>query len=184
MFSVTVKGISLCFETEKSLFSPSAADLGTQHMLEHIEFGQEDKVLDLGCGYGLVGVYAAMHILPDNVYMTDIDPVAIRMTKVNLKLNGIEGVHVFSGNALEAMDQSGFTLIISNPPYHTDFSVAKSFIEKGFNRLALGGCLYMVSRRKDWYKNKIIAIFGGVQIWEADGYYIFMAQKRTIGYAR
>ena len=50
---------------------------------------------------------------------------------------------------------TGYTLILSNPPYHTDFRVAKHFIEKGFNRLAIGGKMVMVTKRRDWYKRKI-----------------------------
>jgi len=43
--------------------------------------------------------------------------------------------------------------------------------------------MYMVTKRKDWYKNKLIAIFGGVKIWEIDGYYVFMAVKKSTSYA-
>lgn len=72
---------------------------------------------------------------------------------------------------------------LSNPPYHADFSVPKEFIEKGFNRLQIGGKMYMVTKRKDWYKNKLISIFGGVKIWEIDGYYVFLAIKKQSSYA-
>ncbi|NCU26429.1 methyltransferase, partial [Candidatus Nomurabacteria bacterium] len=77
----------------------------------------------------------------------------------------------------------GYTLILSNPPYHTDFSVAKHFIEKGFNRLVLGGRMVMVTKRRDWYRNKFIAVFGGVSIREKDGYFVFAAEKRSSSYA-
>lgn len=64
-----------------------------------------------------------------------------------------------------------------------DFAVPKMFIEKGFNRLRVGGQLYMVTKRKDWYKNKLIAVFGGVKIWEIDEYFVFMAIKKRASYA-
>jgi len=62
--------------------------------------------------------------------------------------------------------------------------VPKLFIEKGFNRLAIGGKFYMVTKRKDWYKNKFVAIFGGVRIYEAGGYFIFEAERRTHSYKK
>jgi len=65
-----------------------------------------------------------------------------------------------------------------------DFSVPKMFIEKGFNRLRIGGRMYMVTKRKLWYKNKLISIFGGVKIWEIDGYYVFMSVKKSPDYAK
>ena len=74
-------------------------------------------------------------------------------------------------------------LTSANPPYHADFSVPKAFIEKGFNRLQIGGKMVMVTKRKEWYKNKLISIFGGVSITEIDGYYVFISEKRSADYA-
>ena len=59
MIKTNIKGIDLVFETSKSLFSPRAVDLGTLSMLSLVEFGENEKVLDLGCGYGVVGILAA-----------------------------------------------------------------------------------------------------------------------------
>ncbi|MDE6032167.1 MAG: methyltransferase, partial [Oscillospiraceae bacterium] len=66
-----------------------------------------------------------------------------------------------------------------NPPYHADFSVPKSFIEIGFEKLAIGGKLVMVTKRLDWYKNKLTSVFGGVKVREVNGYYVFIAEKRS-----
>jgi len=81
------------------------------------------------------------------------------------------------------MDEKDFTLILSNPPYHEDFSVAKAFIEKGFNRLAMNGRLFMVTKREVWYRNKLTAIFGGVRVFRIEDYFVFMAEKRGMTYA-
>jgi len=62
--------------------------------------------------------------------------------------------------------------------------VAKAFIEKGFNRLKLGGRMLMVVKRREWYKNKLISVFGGVKIHEIDGYYVFEAVKKSPNYAK
>lgn len=57
--------------------------------------------------------------------------------------------------------------------------MAKRFIEDGYRHLALGGKLIMVTNRLDWYRNKLIHIFGWVKVTEKDGYYVFMAEKRS-----
>lgn len=183
MIEIQIKGISLQLESDPALFSPRKADEGTLLMLDHIDFHPDDKVLDLGCGYGIVGILAAKILPPEQVYMTDTDALAVKASRANLKRNSIFGVTVSQGDAYEDVPCADFTLILSNPPYHTDFSVAKTFIEKGFNRLSLGGRLFMVTRRKDWYRNKLISIFGGVQIWEKNGYYVFASQKNSRNYA-
>ena len=72
-----------------------------------------------------------------------------------------------------------FSIILSNPPYHTDFSVAKHFIEIGFYKLVLNGRFVTVTKRFDWYKNKLTSIFGGVKVIEKNGYYIFISEKRS-----
>lgn len=74
--------------------------------------------------------------------------------------------------------ETDFTLILPSTPYHTYFSVAKHFIENGFKKLAVGGKFITVIKSLDWYKNKLISVFGGVKIHEIDGYYVFIAEKR------
>ncbi len=184
MYEYSINGKNLKVETGVSLFSPNGVDKGTLSMLRHVEFSPEDKLLDLGCGCGIVSLIAASSgVNPVNITLTDIDSEAVNISKKNLIANGFEGFEAVVGDALSQVKDSGYTLILSNPPYHTDFSVAKSFIEKGFNRLKVDGKLYMVTKRKDWYKNKIVSVFGGVRIFEEDGYFIFEAQKRSTEYA-
>jgi 16S rRNA (guanine1207-N2)-methyltransferase len=184
VIKTNIKGVDLVFETSKSLFSPRAIDLGTLSMLSVVEFGENEKVLDLGCGYGVVGILAAKIVGEENVVMLDIDEEAVKLAQKNALLNGVPGVKTIQSDGFTNLDEKDFTLILCNPPYHTDFSVAKVFIEKGFNRLCIGGRMYMVTKRKKWYKNKLIAIFGGVQILEINGYYVFMAIKKSSTYAK
>jgi 16S rRNA (guanine1207-N2)-methyltransferase len=171
------------FVTDARLFSPGAPDRGTLAMLSVARFSPGMRVLDLGCGWGLVGVYAALAAGERGVVMTDVDPLAVAMAARNAAQNGVGGVRTLVSNGFTALDETGFDLILSNPPYHTDFAVAKHFIEKGFNRLAIGGSILMVTKRKTWYQNKFTAIFGGVKVHEIDGYFVFAAQRRDYHYA-
>jgi 16S rRNA (guanine1207-N2)-methyltransferase len=183
MLTHTVNGIKLNFKTNDKVFSPLNIDRGTLAMLSVIDFSFKDKLLDLGCGYGFVGIYAATFIPAQNIVMSDIDNNCIELSKANAKLNNVEDVQIILSNGFENIQDKDFTLILSNPPYHVDFSLPKHFIEKGFNRLQIGGKMYMVTKRKDWYKNKLTAIFGGVRLSEIDGYFVFCAEKRSDRYA-
>jgi 16S rRNA (guanine1207-N2)-methyltransferase len=183
MIQAIVKGIPLAFETAPSLFSPGKPDAGTLAMLERVELSAADKVLDLGCGYGLVGVWAAKVTAPERVWLIDNDPVAVDCARANLALNNVPAATLLLSDGFAGLGETGFTQIICHPPYHADFSVAKGFIEKGFNRLVVGGSLWMVTRREDWYRNRLQAIFGGVRVTPADGYFVFQAQKRGASYA-
>ena len=180
----TVKGVELRLQTAPGLFSPRAVDTGTLAMLSRVDFGPEDKVLDLGCGYGVVGLVAARLGRPERVWMLDKDPSAVDLTRVNLAANGASAATVVLSDGFRSFFETGFDKILCNPPYQADFAVPKHFIEKGFNRLVVGGTLYMVTKRELWYRNKITSVFGGVKVAEVDGYFVFEATRRTLQYAR
>jgi 16S rRNA (guanine1207-N2)-methyltransferase len=114
--------------------------------------------------------------------LLDNDPAAVDIARANCALNGVPGVNLILSEGFRDSKESGFTKIIANPPYHVDFSVPKHFIEKGFNRLALGGSMWLVTRRLAWYRNKLKALFGGSRIHEVDGYYVFKAVKTASQY--
>ena len=173
-----LNGIELDLDTTPELFSPTAPDKGTLAMLNTVEINPYDKVLDLGCGCGIVGIYAAKTAGAHNVTMTDILPIAAETAKQNAIKNNVPDITVLCGSAYENVKDTDFTLILSNPPYHTDFAVAKSFIEGAYSRLVTGGRMVMVTKRLDWYKNKLTSVFGGVKVIESDGYYVFISEKR------
>lgn len=173
-----INGIMLTLNTRPDMFSPNAPDKGTLAMLALTEIKKGDKVLDLGCGSGIVGIYAAKLIGGENVVMTDKSETAAEYAENNAEINGVGEITVYCGDAYEKIPDKDFTLILSNPPYHTDFSVAKAFIEGGYSRLSVGGKMVMVTKRADWYKNKLTSVFGGVKVSQLDGYFIFTAEKR------
>ena len=183
MVTANINGVQLSFDTENTMFSPRYIDRGTLAMLSTAGFAPSDKILDLGCGYGAVGIYAAKIVGARNIVMSDIYINCVEMSKKNAEINGVGGIKIIQSDGFKDISDSDFSMILSNPPYQADFSVPKHFIEKGFNRLKINGRMYMVTKRKEWYKNKLIAIFGGVRIYEIDGYYVFCAEKRSAQYS-
>lgn len=179
MITVEWNELELEFKTNEQVFSPTSLDRGTRAMLSCVTFNKEDKVLDLGCGYGPVGIIAAKAIGAERVTMCDISEEAVALSKENAIHNKVEEVRIVQSDGLKNIVEENFTLILSNPPYHVDFNVPKAFIEDGYKKLAISGTLIMVTKRKEWYKNKLISVFGGVKIDEIDGYYVFTAQKRN-----
>lgn len=174
------KGVGYVFHTLDTLFSYKHIDIGTIQMLEYTELRLDDKILDLGCGYGVVGIVAASTIGSENIVMSDVNANALEMSVENVNANSVDGIRIVCSNGFENIRDTDFTLIMSNPPYHTDFSVAKAFIEGSYKHLKAGGRLVMVTKRFDWYKNKIQAVFGGVKWIESSGYYVFLAEKQRI----
>jgi 16S rRNA (guanine1207-N2)-methyltransferase len=179
----SVQGLDLSFETSPTLFSPGELDKGSLALLSQVCIERGDKVLDLGCGYGLLGIFAAKLARPEAVFLLDRDPVAIDCAKRNVVLNGVAGVTCVVSEGFRDFHEAGFTKMLCNPPYHADFSVPKHFIEKGFNRLAVGGSMWMVTRREAWYRNKLRGIFGRARVCLVGSYFVFEAKKRSQIYA-
>lgn len=94
MISTEIKDIDMLFETSPSLFSPKSIDKGTLAMLSVIDFSPYDKVLDLGCGYGIVGIPSAKLIGEENIIMCDISEQAVEYTKKNLSINHVPNIKV------------------------------------------------------------------------------------------
>ncbi|MBO4326903.1 MAG: GNAT family N-acetyltransferase [Clostridia bacterium] len=171
----------LNIKSTPALFSPKDVDRGTAAMLDACEISGEDVVLDLGCGTGVVGLTAAVR--GAQVVMTDVDPQAVETARENAERNLTEEelsrTQATVSDGFDAIERKDFSKILSNPPYHTDFAVAKKFIEGAFAHLRIGGQLFMVTKRLEWYKNKLTAVFGGVRVKEAEGgYFVFESCKR------
>lgn len=179
MIYAKIKNVDLKFETDKTLFSPLSIDQGTLAMLSVVNFSLNDKVLDLGCGYGVVGILAGKLIGQENIIMCDISEIAVKCSIINAKINDLPNLDVRISDKYGNIPENDFTIILSNPPYHTDFSVAKAFIETGFKKLVVSGKMVMVTKRLDWYKNKLTTIFGGVKVQQIGDYYVFVSEKRN-----
>jgi len=184
MIETEINGVALSLATAPDLFSPRRVDPGTLAMLSCVRFQPDDKILDLGCGYGVIGIVAARLIDPRHVFMVDSDPLAVRIAQDNIARNSVDGVTVVVSDAFDALSERDFSKILCNPPYHSDFSIAKRFIEKGFNRLIVGGAMWLVTRRETWYRNKLTGIFGGVRVHKIDEYLVFEAEKRRHSYRK
>lgn len=183
-FSAQIGDVTLALESAPSLFSPRRLDEGTRAMLQCVSVSNEDKVLDLGCGCGVVGIYLAKLIGADRIFMVDSDPLAVEVTALNAERNGVSDVSVMVSDGFQQLPETGFTQILSNPPYHADFAVAKQFILKGFNRLQVGGQMHFVTKREGWYRNKLKSVFGGSKCERINGYFVMSATKRQDTYAK
>jgi len=184
MIETSIRGVELVLETAPSLFSPRRIDPGTLAMLSQVDLGADDRVVDLGCGYGVVGILAAKLIGADRVTMIDVDPLAIDVAKRNAARNRVADVAIVLSDGFDGLDAAGFSHILCNPPYHVDFAVPKRFIQKGFNRLRIGGAFWLVAQRDSWYRNKLRSIFGDVREHPVGPYRVFSAIKRAHRYAR
>lgn len=172
-YAVEFAGRTYQVVTAPGVFSPRGLDAGTRLMLSHVQARAGARLLDLGCGTGIVSRIAA-EAWQCQVTAVDVNARALRLARANAP-----GAEVLASDGFRGLAGRIFDLVLTNPPYHTDFSVAREFIEGAFRHLTDGGMLFLVVKRSNWYVNKIRTIFGGCQVIQADGYTLIRAEKRT-----
>src|SRR6056297_780429 len=99
-YNYKVKQKTLQFITHKDLFSPSSADDGTLAMLSTVSVNDNDKILDLGCSYGFVGVVLKTKNTKAEIHLVDKDPLAIEYAKRNIEINGL-GLNAWLSDGFE-----------------------------------------------------------------------------------
>lgn len=172
--------LDLKLTQDPSVFSNKGLDKGTEALLEKVQW-KEGPVLDIGCGSGIMGIYAQKKT-NSPVTMVDVNLRALKWAKINSEKNGVlDFVEIIPNNGLKDLGiRDYYQTILSNPPYHTDFSVAKEFIEEGYKMLQLGGTMWFVVKNSSWYEKKFTQVFGGVRVYEHLGYAIVTGEKRPI----
>lgn len=130
-FVAEIGGLQLHMQAEESLFSPEGLDAGTRCMLEAAELSA--PLLDLGCGSGIVGIYAAKVLGEAEIYLCDISEQAVGCARRNAAANGVEGVQCLCSDGLDALPpEIKFACILSNPPYHAVLQCLKNSLRRVF----------------------------------------------------
>jgi 16S rRNA (guanine1207-N2)-methyltransferase len=153
-------------------------DYGSQVLLNTLDFEKGKTLLDLGCGYGPLGISLAK-VQGVKPTMVDINNRAIDLAKQNAQKNGVEA-DIFQSNIYEKVNGT-FDYIISNPPIRAGKQVVHTIISESINYLKVGGNLTIVIQKKQGApsaKAKMEEVFGNVEILKRDkGYYILRSEK-------
>lgn len=145
-FTASYAGRTLRFETDAGVFSKTHMDKGTAMLLDALPEHFAKRVLDLGCGWGAVGVCLAARWPQAEIVMTDVNERATALAKKNLAANGLHGA-VFTGDGLGHLE-GVFDLIATNPPIRAGKAVIYRLFEESAARLTAGGTLYIVIRKQ------------------------------------
>lgn len=175
---VTLLGDKFSFLTDSGVFSKKMIDFGSQLLLNNLHFSEGDTLLDVGCGYGPLGL-ALAKVQGVKATMVDINNRALDLAKQNAEKNDVEAM-ILSSNIYESV--SGyFDHVISNPPIRAGKQVVHTIIEESKNYLLGDGDLTIVIQKKQGApsaKAKMEEVFGNVEVVKKDkGYYILRSVK-------
>ncbi|MGI0132161.1 MAG: class I SAM-dependent methyltransferase [Thermoplasmata archaeon] len=140
------RGEVLAFETDRGVFGAEGLDPGTALLIEALNVGSTDRVLDLGCGWGAVGIAAAKAASEGQVVLTDVNHRAIVLARANVRRNHIANAAVRPVSGFDRLDDERFDVIATNPPYHVGRDVILGLLGEVPRHLTPRGRLLMVGK--------------------------------------
>ncbi|VLE37275.1 16S RNA G1207 methylase RsmC [Streptococcus pneumoniae] len=175
---VDLLGEKMTFLTDAGVFSKKMVDFGSQLLLKCLDVNQGETVLDVGCGYGPLGL-SLVKVYGVQATMVDINTRALDLAQRNAEKNNAKAT-IFQSN-IYARVQGRFDHVISNPPIRAGKQVVYEIIEKSKDFLEIGGDLTIVIQKKQGApsaKSKMEDVFGNCEILKKDkGYYILRSVK-------
>ena len=175
---VDLLGERMTFLTDAGVFSKKMVDFGSQLLLKCLEVDEGETVLDVGCGYGPLGLSLAK-AYGVQATMVDINNRALDLARQNAERNKVEAT-IFQSNIYEQVEGT-FDHVISNPPIRAGKQVVHEIIEKSKDVLEIGGDLTIVIQKKQGApsaKSKMEDVFGNCEVVKKDkGYYILRSVK-------
>jgi 16S rRNA (guanine1207-N2)-methyltransferase len=170
------------FVTASSVFSIKRIDLGTQVLIEAMQLPEKGCVLDIGCGYGVIGIAAAKFHPQLHVVLTDVNRRAVLLVRQNAEKNHVQNVEAHEGSLYEPVQGQCFDCILSNPPVSAGMDTVLAIIQGAPAALKCGGTLQMVVRSKIGKKTLPEAFtdaFGNFKVLAIEsGYRVLIGKKR------
>ncbi|QFG00876.1 class I SAM-dependent methyltransferase [Psychrobacillus glaciei] len=181
-WNFTLLGNAFRFETDAGVFSKSEVDFGSRVLIDAFETPDlEGDFLDIGCGYGPIGLSIAKANEGRTVHLVDVNTRAIQLAEKNAAANGIQNVRIYESDGLSAVQTANFAAIITNPPIRAGKETIFRFYKESYEILVSKGELWIVIQKKQGAPSTfsyLEEIFGQVEIVEkAKGYWILKATK-------
>ena len=145
-FETEILGNTVAFHTDSGVFSKDGLDFGTRTLLEALPelYG---RILDLGCGWGAVGVSVGKKYPETEIVMSDVNERAMELAKKNLTENGVNNATVLKSDAMDDVEGK-FDFILTNPPIRAGKAVIYKMFDQASENLNAGGALYVVIRKQ------------------------------------
>jgi 16S rRNA (guanine1207-N2)-methyltransferase len=178
----TLKNNRFRFKTDNGVFSKKEVDFGSRLLIETFEMPKTDGfILDVGCGYGPIGLSIAKNFKDRTIHMVDINERALMLAKENAELNQVTNTVIYESDRLLNVSESNFAAILTNPPIRAGKKVVHDIFEQAHHHLVSNGELWVVIQKKQGASSaveKLTEIFSEVEIVEKEkGYFIIKAIK-------
>ena len=181
VFQQYLREMDFVFHSTWGLFSPREIDAGSRLLIRYMQINEADIGLDLGCGYGPIGLTMAKLASQGKVYMVDRDFVAVEYAKKNVELNGLANCEAFLSNGFSHIpDDLKFDVIASNLPAHVGKELLYLLLSDAKKHLNRHGRLYVVTIAgiRAFIKRNFMEVFGNYKkVKQGKSYTVALAIK-------
>ena len=176
------RGSLLSFQVDTGVFASHGLDPGTALLIEALNPRPSDRILDLGCGWGAVGIAAARLAPQGHVVLTDVNRRAIALSRANVARNRVTNAEVRPGSLFDRLGGATFDLIATNPPYHIGREAILALLAEAPRHLVPDGRLLLVGKGSQgirFYQEWLEAHWDGPVVVRArgSGYRVVEAQR-------
>ncbi|MES9909428.1 MAG: methyltransferase [Candidatus Thiodiazotropha sp.] len=183
VFTQELSGERLQFHSTWGIFSPREIDEGTRLLVDRLRIAPTDDCLDLGCGYGPIGLYMARRAPQGQTLMVDKDFMAVNYSNDNAERNRLTNVKAILSNAFDHIDTSlRFNVIASNIPAKVGKEMLSLILHDARQRLKPGGKLYVVTINglRQYMKRNLNEIFGNYEkLKQGKSYTVALAVNKS-----
>ena len=166
VFEADLAGRPFTFHSTWGLFSPRQIDSGTALLLRHLQVREDEVALDIGCGYGPLGLAIAAQAPRGQVHMVDKDFVAVEYANRNAQLNGLDNARAYLSNGLSHVpEEQRFTTVVSNIPAKVGKELLTILLWDSWQQLEPGGQMVVVTINglRQFMKRYMTEIFGNYE---------------------
>lgn len=183
-WTYTLRGKEFKFVTDTGVFSKKTVDFGSRLLIETLDFSEmvPGNLLDVGCGYGPIGLSLAKEDAERKVEMVDVNERALGLAKQNASNNRLANVLIHTSDIYESVEGKDFAAIVSNPPIRAGKQVVHGVLTGAYDLLKHGGTLTVVIQKKQGApsaKAKMEETFRNAEVIAKDkGYWIIQSVKQ------
>ena len=180
VFNETLKDIPFVFHTTWGLFSPRNIDEGTLLLLKYLDISENDDCLDLGCGYGPLGLTMAKLAPNGKTTLVDKDFKAIEYSNSNAELNQIKNAEALLSNGFDQIRERKFDVVVSNIPAKVGNELLSLFLYDAYKQMKPGAKIYVVTITglRKYIKRNFIEVFGNYKkLKQGSSYTVALATK-------
>ncbi len=179
-----LRGREWTFVTDRGVFGRDAVDAGSRLLIETMRIAPTDHVLDVGCGYGPVGLVAAVLAPAGRAVLVDVNERAVHLAAQNAALNNVSNVEILLGDGSTPVAGRTFDIAVMNPPIRAGRTTLLRLVREVWDILHPGGRLIFVVRTAQGARTlarEVAAIFGTItELAKESGYRVYEAVKGAV----